>query len=42
MNVNVWDQGDAIAALIGSRSAVVADQLRDLSAPLAAEPTAAA
>jgi 3-phenylpropionate/trans-cinnamate dioxygenase ferredoxin reductase subunit len=42
MNVNVWDQGDAIAALIGSRSVVAAEQLRDLSAPLAAEPTAAA
>ncbi len=29
MNVNMWDDGDALQALVDSRSAVTADQLRD-------------
>jgi 3-phenylpropionate/trans-cinnamate dioxygenase ferredoxin reductase subunit len=36
MNVNVWDATDAIQALIRSRQAVGAEQLRDPDLPLEA------
>jgi 3-phenylpropionate/trans-cinnamate dioxygenase ferredoxin reductase subunit len=35
MNANVWDQGDAIKALVRSGTAVDADRLADVSIPLA-------
>jgi len=28
MNVNLWDDGDALSALVGSRARVTADQLK--------------
>ncbi len=36
MNANVWDQGDAIKALVGSGAIVDADALADSSVPLTA------
>jgi 3-phenylpropionate/trans-cinnamate dioxygenase ferredoxin reductase subunit len=42
MNVNVWDVGDAIKALIGSRRPVDVERLRDTGVPLDELATAAA
>src|SRR3954453_2065741 len=42
MNVNVWDVGDSIKELIGSRQKVDAERLRDTGVPLEELATAAA